>query len=345
MNDTVSGGVLVDLITYENVYVKQGVSAGSIGDTAVEGSGGYHSVEVFGDLFGTNYGIRFDDGSNSVNSQILVGATGSVTGMAGGIGDGRTAGTGILIFGVDNRINNHGFIYGDDTAIQMNSSTGDNLKAFALSDENSLIINRGEIQGSNIAINHQANEMITVRNHGTIDAGQYAIAGGDNVERVVNRGAIVGNVDLGGGNDVYDGRKSGTVDGRVDGGLGADILYGGSDDDQLAGSYGKDTLLGGAGSDTFLFDTSITGGMGSADAILDFDPNHDTIALDHNIFSAIRASDFERDPREGTFLNGHIIFGHDGTLGYRASSANPALWFAHLQTTHLALTNADFVLV
>jgi Ca2+-binding RTX toxin-like protein len=282
MNDTVTGGVLVDLISYENVYVKQGVSAGSIGASAIEGTGDYHYVQVMGDLFGTVNAITFGDSSNSIGNEIIIGATGSISGMpGGGVDTGRFSGDAILIFGTDTQIINRGQVFGEGTGIELiTSGGGGGLKSLASDDADSLIVNQGEIQGLDIGINHQADETLTIKNRGTIDGGHYAITGGSGVENVINRGTIVGDIDLGGGSDIYDGRKGGPIEGIVTGGAGQDMLYGGKGADWLAGGLGKDTLTGGPGSDTFLFNTSLDGAV---DVIVDFEadpfnPAHDWIA-------------------------------------------------------------------
>jgi Ca2+-binding RTX toxin-like protein len=84
--------------------------------------------------------------------------------------------------------------------------------------------------------------------------------GNDNVTLSV--GAVVkrATVDLGAGDDLFDGRGSsigllvngGIGDDILFGGSGADLLRGGEGDDWLIGGTGRDRLEGGAGADTFV---------------------------------------------------------------------------------------------
>src|SRR3954447_16292212 len=66
-----------------------------------------------------------------------------------------------------------------------------------------------------------------------------AIAGSSGADTMINDGTIQGDVQLGGGNDSFDGH-AGTLSGAV---------YGVDGDDVLTGGGGGDTLDGGAGDD------------------------------------------------------------------------------------------------
>src|SRR3954454_13860310 len=66
-----------------------------------------------------------------------------------------------------------------------------------------------------------------------------AVAGSAGADTMINDGSIVGNVDLGDGDDSFDGH-AGTLSGAV---------YGFEGDDQLTGGSGSDTLDGGSGDD------------------------------------------------------------------------------------------------
>jgi len=82
---------------------------------------------------------------------------------------------------------------------------------------------------------------------------------------LTNAGTITGHVDMGQGNDTFDG-TGGKVVGMVDMGLGADSFTGGSGVDVARGGMGDDTLIGGAGDDLLLGDGNndkITGGAGN----------------------------------------------------------------------------------
>ncbi len=71
----------------------------------------------------------------------------------------------------------------------------------------------------------------------------------------VENGAFIGSVNLGNGNDFYNGlRSNGEIasDGRVAGGRGDDTLFGGDFDDQFYGQGGRDVLNGHGGQDYLL---------------------------------------------------------------------------------------------
>jgi len=71
----------------------------------------------------------------------------------------------------------------------------------------------------------------------------------------VENGALIGNVNLGNGNDFYNGlRLNGEIssNGRVAGGRGDDTVFGGDFDDQFYGQGGRDVLNGHGGQDYLL---------------------------------------------------------------------------------------------
>jgi Ca2+-binding RTX toxin-like protein len=72
----------------------------------------------------------------------------------------------------------------------------------------------------------------------------------------VNKGIVLGNVDLGGGNDLFDSRGSQDSGGFVFGGAGNDTLLGSKTRDSFNGGAGRDKLNGSAGDD------DLSGGAG-----------------------------------------------------------------------------------
>ncbi|MDF2233906.1 calcium-binding protein [Albimonas sp. CAU 1670] len=135
------------------------------------------------------------------------------------------------------------------------------------------LINQGLIAGPLFALEtDDAND--SVRNAGEM-LGDVALNGGADQFRNAG-GTVVGDVNLGDGNDAYVARAQGWVDGRVQGGNDNDTLKGGAFDDVfqggggfdlLKGRAGDDDLVGGAGADTLVGgggDDELTGG-GQAD--------------------------------------------------------------------------------
>ncbi|QNO26916.1 hypothetical protein EEB18_019720 [Sphingopyxis sp. OPL5] len=93
---------------------------------------------------------------------------------------------------------------------------------------------------------------LRVYNSGTING---IVALSSYADIVVNTNAINGQVRLGGGDDIFDGR-GGRLTGDLRGGAGNDTLLTGAGNDNLFGDTGDDILSGGAGNDT------LTGGAG-----------------------------------------------------------------------------------
>lgn len=99
---------------------------------------------------------------------------------------------------------------------------------------------RGEV---GIDTEGSSGEATRIDNFGTIKGVNWAISCGDGVDHIVNRGRIVGSVELGNGQNVFDNR-GGTVIGDVSGGLNGDTyLIDGADVSIFEGAGGGyDTL-------------------------------------------------------------------------------------------------------
>jgi Ca2+-binding RTX toxin-like protein len=130
---------------------------------------------------------------------------------------------------------------------------------------------------------------------------------------------------------------------------GADTIYGGNGNDTLYGGDGPDTLDGGAGMDSFVFNTSLSGGV---DTIVAFNPIEDQMMVDNAVFTALAAT----GPLSGaaftigaaaTALSHRFIYNSaNGQLLYDAdgSGGGAAVHFATL-SPGLALTAADFLVI
>jgi serralysin len=136
---------------------------------------------------------------------------------------------------------------------------------------NSSLTNSGLIRTNSFtfAVNLQGalGQTITLLNTGAIESkGNIAVLGGLEDDLLTNTGTIIGAVDLGDGNDLYDGR-GGTVAGDILLGIGNDTAYGGTGDERFFGDHGDDFMDGGAGNDTFtidITDINLTGGEDTA---------------------------------------------------------------------------------
>lgn len=115
----------------------------------------------------------------------------------------------------------------------------------------SVIVNRGTITGDDALLDGVALSDATfkssqqVANAGTING---RILLGIDADTLTNTGLVNGSVDLGSGDDVYDGQLGRAV-GMVAAGDGADTLQGGAEFDYLHGNAGADSISGGGGGD------------------------------------------------------------------------------------------------
>jgi len=109
-------------------------------------------------------------------------------------------------------------------------------------------------------------------NSGTIETTGLAIIGGKGGDRIVNTGTIMTTanttgavvLDLGSGEDLYDGRL-GTIVGLIKLGDDNDIAYGGSGNETISGGKGSNVIDGGGGDDLFILGdgyNTINGGSG-----------------------------------------------------------------------------------
>jgi len=124
------------------------------------------------------------------------------------------------------------------------STTGNGITLAGIGAE---VTNFGVITGVNYGVQSLGGTM-TVTNSGTIGGSLGAILGGIGSEQLFNAGTLLGNVQLGAGNDLYDGRL-GQITGSVSGDDGLDRLLGGAQDDSFDGGLDDDTLHGGGGDD------------------------------------------------------------------------------------------------
>jgi Ca2+-binding RTX toxin-like protein len=185
----------------------------------------------------------------------------------------------------------------------------------------------------------------SITNHGLIVGG--ILDNADLQDGVINTGKIQGPVNLGGGNDVFNG--IGGTSGPVFGGDGNDRLTGGSGKDALHGGNGSDRLTGGPGSDRFYFDTSLDG-VTNVDIITDFKPGGghariaDKIVLSESYFPGLGP--------HGTLAAGHFDAGVLPTLSDIIYTPGNGFLYYHSDdgTTHFAtlttqptLHNTDFI--
>lgn len=138
-------------------------------------------------------------------------------------------------------------VVGDDVTLVLNGKIGGvfGVRAYTDSDAEqgiTRVLNAGSIFTQYQSV--FSLERLFLTNSGLIASTQSeAVAGSPLDDRVVNAGVIVGDIQLGDGNDLYDGR-GGTVIGTI---------FGGVANDRFVAGRGRETLDGGDGVDTIDF--------------------------------------------------------------------------------------------
>ena len=127
--------------------------------------------------------------------------------------------------------------------------------------------------------------MLSLENHGTIK-GSIDCTSAASPDKIVNDGAIKGEVQLGPGDDVF--RNNGGTAGRVFGG------------------DGNDKLFTGPGADKFVFDTTLNAAT-NVDRVHHFDPGTDRMFLDQTVFTNLTGP--------GTLVSGEFHKGHHAADG------------------------------
>ncbi|MXQ13486.1 calcium-binding protein [Microvirga makkahensis] len=217
-------------------------------------------------VFGPDGSVTLEEGTAFIGVTIYNGTAGGDAINAAGIQD-VTIIPGVTVFGRDdginfaaagtpenpNRIFNSGFI---------SAVAGAGIH-FAGGGEG-IVTNQGTIGGAS-GIRMSGNGKLEVLNTGTIATSGKAVESGSASDRVVNSGLIRSTgpqgiaIDLGSGDDLYDG-SAGAVIGRIVLGDGDDRAYGGAGSEIFVGGAGNDFYDGGAGGDTVDY-SAATGGI------------------------------------------------------------------------------------
>jgi len=275
------------------------VSLSDNGITLSDGNANDVTASVYGFVSGQITGINYE----TDNATIHVGSTGRVHGGTTGaaialngvvenagqiIGDVR----GVFVGNTDASIINTGSIYGrigiqtsvkapenpfdaDRTQVRNSGTiTGETLGLFL--NRESHVFNEGLIQtlggsgsigikfATQAATDDKPAAIASLVNKGTI-IGETAIEGGEERETIRNQGHVEGRISLLAGDDLYDGR-GGTVSGVVDLGAGNDVAFGGDDVEILVGAAGNDSLFGGGDDDRLIGgdgNDTLDGGLGA----------------------------------------------------------------------------------
>lgn len=251
--DTVSTGVIANLGTDDDLYVKAGVLLASTdASVVVSASGSGQTLHIDGQVVSdTTFAISVDGGNHlylgesslvrSFNSD-AINLAGSDTSIEM---NGRVFADnyGLLLSGsgaAESDVTNTGTIFGRDTGC-----------LFVTSDFVTLD-NSGVISGS-AGVWTQGSGNVSITNSGTIKGSSTGITNlGTGTLSIENAGLIRLGIYLGSESDSYDGRL-GRVIGTVEAGAGNDTIKGGTSNERFQGDTGRDILSGGAGADMFIY--------------------------------------------------------------------------------------------
>jgi Ca2+-binding RTX toxin-like protein len=268
------------------------------------------TVEIAGEINGV-HAVRLGPGASFEGQNFKVTETGSIFADI----------FGVYIRGHDSRITNEGLIQSEATALLVDAEN---------SAGSTRIVNTGAIQGGAYSIYTKGIQAVHLDNQGLIASPRKAIELDDGADRVVNRGWIRGDINLGEGADFYDGRQGeirGALFGGQDrdkmlGGAKTDILNGEEGDDSLTGGGGRDLLSGGSDADLFHFNAISDSGTtaSKADHIIDFSASED----DKIILECIDANSRKSGDQDFRLIGSASFTGAVGEL--RATSRDGDLW-------------------
>lgn len=252
----------------DDLNVAAGVTIESVDYDAVTTWSGQHIFTVSGTIIG------YDEAINTIGctdaQTVTIFATGAlVSGGDGAIEDAD----GVILDGAWSVLKNYGSI----------TSYGSCGSLFVRENATTTVTNTGTMEGRVAGIWHKfGGGTLEIINTGTIESPNFAVLGGLGADRITNRGTMIGDIELGEGNDQYDGRN-GTVSGTVTGGAGGDRMYAGTGIEDFDGGSGSDTLIfWGAGAVNLALDGSITAtGRAAGDTYANFENIYGSGAGDH----------------------------------------------------------------
>ncbi|GHC48339.1 calcium-binding protein [Neogemmobacter tilapiae] len=213
-------GIQYNLTATQNLIVEKGISLRSIDNFGVFGEAAKQTVTVEGLIIGVDDAIRLQ----GVGAQVTVAAGGRILGSND---------DGIELSGANSLITNRGTIQGYYGTYQHFDGAG-----------KATLINHGTLIGREDAVNFDldAGSKTLLKNFGIITAGSDdALETYDSDDTVINKGTMWGDIELGSGKDIYDGR-GGILIGTVNGADGDDLFRAGAGIERFDGGNDFDTL-------------------------------------------------------------------------------------------------------
>ena len=196
------------------------------GSDAIIAWTGTHNITVMGTIYGADEAINL---VGCVTAQtVVIRASGRLYSGDGIVHDAD----GVILDGVGSVLKNAGEIH----------ATGSAASVLVPDAGSTWISNSGVMYGDVSGVWHKfGNGVLNFTNSGRVESPTASFIGGMSTDNVRNAGQMIGLVDLGGGNDTYDGR-GGSVTGTVLGGAGDDHFVAGNAVDVFDGGEGIDTL-------------------------------------------------------------------------------------------------------
>lgn len=347
----------------DSAYIAAGAHVS--GNTAIYGNGGNQMVHILGTVVGSTGVYLSYPGTFATNYRVLIESTGYV----GSYGSGGFGTTAVQVDGMGGLVENHGRIF---------SYLGAGVALGSYHGATSTLVNDGLIDAVT-GVLALSNSAIAIVNSGTIKAAQRSFHGfHQTTDTITNTGRMIGTIEFGDGNDVYNG-ASGHLTGKLLGGAGtdtarggvendwfeggseADTLYGnlGNDTlkgdagaDKLYGGLGKDVLTGGSEADAFVFNTAPNSAT-NFDAVTDFTRGIDKFWLENAVFTKLGGPGplnpaFFRAGTVALDANDFLVYNRaTGALYYdvNANAAGGAVMIASLAANKPVLAASDFVVI
>ncbi len=215
---------------------------------------GAHKITVLGTVYGADEAINL---AGCLPAQtVIIGATGQLYGGGDGVVEDAD---GVILDGAGSVLRNAGLIHAYGSAVATVVLDGTTMT----------ISNSGTMYGRVSGIWHKfGNGTMNFTNTGTVESPNASFLGAGSVDKVTNRGVMIGKVDLGGGDDAYLGRF-GQVSGDILGGAGNDRFVPGLFADIIDGGDGFDTVDLSAEVTAITIDLTTPGGFTGAAALGD----------------------------------------------------------------------------
>jgi Ca2+-binding RTX toxin-like protein len=298
-----SRDILYDLGTADSIRVGADVVlTGGVNAPGIRGLGSNQSVLVSGHISTSISAVQIGDAPDDTGARLIVGATGYIAADAG-LGHGT-----VEINSKDFEIVNRGMVTGNVAMVLTNGGGG-----------TSTIENSGTILGTFAAIDRLgaadgSDGRVVLTNTGLIAGTSWSYAAGgaagaSEVDVIRNIGVMRGDIFLGDGNDIYDGRGGGRVFGTVMGSVGNDRFIAGAARDVFDGGEGTDILdfRNGGAVKLALDESFANGGAAAGDRYVGFE----------EVQGSQRGADVLRGNAAG-----NILFGNGGNdrLGGAAGS-------------------------